>query len=72
MIVLLDKSGSLAVDLAGIGSQVLIGAGPSISSVTTANGGQATKRTVGDGHALCGVGVGSVPRGRSAGVILYQ
>jgi len=33
---------------------------------------QATKRTVGDGHALCGVGVGSVPRGRSAGVILYQ
>ncbi len=39
MIVLLDKSGSLAVDLAGIGSQVLIGAGPSVSSVTTANGG---------------------------------
>src|SRR5579872_584674 len=39
MIVLLDSSGQvLNIDLAEIAAQVLVGAGPSISSVTTANG----------------------------------
>jgi uncharacterized protein (TIGR03437 family) len=38
-VVLFDKSGSLGVDLGKIGSQILIGSGPSINSVTTANGG---------------------------------
>ena len=38
MVVLLDTSGSLNVDLGKMGSSILIGAGPSISSVATANG----------------------------------
>ncbi len=39
MIVLLDNSVRSNADLGSIGAQILIGTGPSISSVTTANGG---------------------------------